>query len=240
MLKYSILLPGIPVTSARGSLGWCSVVHFECKGKHILFDTGSYGDRQLLWHKLEKENVRPEDIDAIVVSHLHFDHFVNAEIFCDAQIFVHSREIEYVFSGEYIKSADPYVPISTIRQLKSRLILIGDGESVLPGLKVLLLPGHTPGTVGLYLEEEKVLFASDAVKSAWDFSRNEPPPAFYSKEQAIRNYERIREIARGVVPGHDEYFSIDHNGNIDQLNSTQVQLRASLYPSLNHKDFTIS
>lgn len=82
MLHYSILLTGIPVTSERGALGWCTVAYLHLPGRHILFDTGSCGDRSLLLEQLEKIDLGPERIDTFVVSHLHFDHFVNAEIFC--------------------------------------------------------------------------------------------------------------------------------------------------------------
>jgi glyoxylase-like metal-dependent hydrolase (beta-lactamase superfamily II) len=89
-----------------------------------------------------------------------------------------------------------------------------DGESILPGLKVMLLPGHAPGTIGLYFEPEKILFTSDSVKNAWKFVRNEPPPAFYSKDAALQNYTRVRGKARIVVPGHDRHFYFDSNGRI--------------------------
>jgi glyoxylase-like metal-dependent hydrolase (beta-lactamase superfamily II) len=185
MLDYSILLTGIPVTSERGSLGWCTVAYLHLLGRHILFDTGSYGDRSLLLKKLEKLDLCPESIDTIVVSHLHFDHFVNAEIFCNATILVHKKEIEYVLSGDYIRVGDPYVPIGVVRYLENRLTPIEDGESILPGLEVMLMAGHTPGTIGLYFKPEKILFTSDSVKNAWEFVRNEPPPAFYSKDAAF-------------------------------------------------------
>jgi glyoxylase-like metal-dependent hydrolase (beta-lactamase superfamily II) len=231
MSHYFILLTGIPVTSERGSLGWCTVAYLHLLGRHILFDTGSYGDRSLLLKQLEKINLCPESIDTVVVSHLHFDHFVNAEIFCNATILVHKKEIEYVLSSDYIRVGDPYVPIGVVRYLENRLTPLEDGESILPGLEVMLMAGHTPGTIGLYFEPEKILFTSDSVKNAWEFVRNEPPPAFYSKDAALQNYARVREKARIVVPGHDRHFHFDSNGQIQYLNFYHATIRSFVYPN---------
>ena len=147
MLPFEILLTGIPVTSSRGALGWCTVAHLALEGKHIIFDTGSYGDRHVLLERLDKAGIFQQQIDTIVISHLHYDHFVNVEIFPRANILVSKRDLEYVLSGEYIQANDPNVPIGLIRQCKDRITIVEDGEFIVPGLRVMELPGHTPGTI---------------------------------------------------------------------------------------------
>ena len=72
-VPYTILLPGIPVTSSRGVLGWCSVVLLQVGAHRILFDTGSYGDRQLLLDRLRSLDLTPRDIHTVFISHFHFD-----------------------------------------------------------------------------------------------------------------------------------------------------------------------
>jgi len=231
MLPFTILLPGVPVTSTRGALGWCTVAYLAWEGKHILFDTGSYGDRGVLLQRLRETGISQDQIDIVVVSHLHYDHFVNAEIFPRATVLAPKRDLEYVLSGEYLQAKDPYVPAGLVRCLQERLIPLEDGQSIVPGLKGMALPGHTPGTMGLYYEEDGILFASDAVKNAWEFCRNEPPTTFFSRAVAMENYARIREIARIIVPGHDRHFRLGKDNSVQYLGQYQAEIRSYADPA---------
>lgn len=213
---YRILLPGVPVSSGRGALGWCSVVLLRWRGQNILFDTGSYGDRHLLLARLAACGLAPEDVDLIFASHLHYDHVANAEIF-GCPVLVAERERRYAVEQEYVARGDPFVPRALVPFLGSRLQGVREGEELAPGLRTVALPGHTPGSTGLLLEDEGVLLAGDAVKNVWDFVRGEPPPSFHSKETAPENYRRIRELARVVVPGHDRAFELLPGGGLRYL-----------------------
>jgi N-acyl homoserine lactone hydrolase len=222
-VSYRILLPGVPVSSSRGALGWCSVVLLQVDGKSILFDTGSQGDRGPLLERLRSCGLAPEDLDLVFASHFHYDHIANAEIFgCDVAL--SERERRYATEAEYVASSDPFVPRALVPFLAGRLQPVREGDHVARGVRAVLLPGHTPGTMGLLLEDEGVLLAGDAVKNAWDFVRGEPPPAFFSREAAPANYRRIREIARTVVPGHDRPFHLRSDGAIVYAESFEVGL----------------
>ena len=83
--RYTILLPGIPVSSTRGALGWSTVALIETGGLRILFDTGSYGDRSLLIERLL--SLDPQALDAVFISHLHYDHCQNIDLFADIPLF---------------------------------------------------------------------------------------------------------------------------------------------------------
>ncbi len=215
---YRILLPGVPVSSGRGALGWCSVVLLRAGGKNILFDTGSYGDRPLLLQQLAGCGLAPEDVDLIFASHFHYDHVVNAELF-GCEVAVSRAEWRYVVEGDYLARRDPFVPRALVGHLGKRLVPVGGGDELAPGIVTVELPGHTPGTTGLLVRDEGVLLASDAVKNAWDFVRGAPPPSFFSAETAPANYRRVRELARVVVPGHDRPFELLPDGGVRLLGS---------------------
>jgi glyoxylase-like metal-dependent hydrolase (beta-lactamase superfamily II) len=224
---YRILLPGVPVTSGRGALGWCNVVLLRRSGKNILFDTGSYGDRQPLVARLAACGLAPEDIDLVFASHFHYDHVANAEIFA-CPVAVSERERCYATQAEYLARHDPFVPRALIPFLGARLTGVPEGDEVAPGVRTVALPGHTPGTTGLLLEGEGVLLAGDAVKNAWDFVRGEPPPSFHSRDTAPGNYQRIRELARVVVPGHDRPFELLPGGGVRYL-ASELEVRLELF-----------
>lgn len=96
---YKIILRGVPINSNRGALGWCTVSLLKCKKSCILIDTGSYSDRKLLLSSLEKAGILPEDIEIIFLTHLHFDHCINIEIFEKAKIMLLEKELIYALSG---------------------------------------------------------------------------------------------------------------------------------------------
>jgi len=222
-VSYRILLTGVPVSSRRGALGWCSVVLVKAGRENILFDTGSQGDRAPLLERLEACGLAPKDLSLVVASHFHYDHIANAEIFeCD--VAVSERERRYALEAEYLAAKDPFVPRALVPYLSGRLQSIRDGDVVAPGIRAVALPGHTPGTMGLLLADEGVLLTGDAVKNAWDFVRGEPPPSFFSAAAAPENYRRIREMARTVVPGHDRPFHLLPGGEIAYAASPEVRL----------------
>lgn len=230
MFKYQIILPGVPVTSERGALGWCTVALIRMGKKTILFDTGSYGDRAPLLSRLAEIGLSIDQIDMVFISHLHFDHFINAEIFSKSEIFVSQRDIEYVISGEFRDSGDTYVPELYVKAMQERLTPVKDGQEILKGLEVISLPGHTPGTIGLFYKMEGVVFASDAVKTVWEFMQEIPPPSFHSEKEALANYKTIRQKAKIIIPGHDNPFRLNPDGLIEYLASEQTSINAFVYP----------
>jgi len=210
--RYTILLPGIPVSSNRGALGWSTVALVESGGLRILFDTGSHGDRSLLIERLQVLSLDPQALDAVFISHLHYDHCQNIDLFENIPLFVSERELRYVLEGEYRQRRDPYVPTTTILSLKDRFQTVLDGSELFPDVRVVALPGHTPGQAGLFLSREKILIAGDGVKNAWEFANRMSPPAFFSQAAALRNYDWVTANATEIVPGHDRPFRLQADG----------------------------
>ncbi|WP_123028763.1 MBL fold metallo-hydrolase [Mycolicibacterium stellerae] len=100
---------------------------------------------------LDSLEVRPEDIDVLAVTHLHFDHAGWA--FADgARTFPNAR---YAFSAqEWAPHAAGHLgegevaPRHVISQLASGSAdfeLFDDGDEIVPGVRALVTPGHTPG-----------------------------------------------------------------------------------------------
>lgn len=227
--RYTILLPGIPVSADRGALGWCTVALVESAGKRILFDTGSCGDRGLLLQRLGELALAPGALDAVFVSHLHFDHCLNMELFQEVPILVTERELRYVLDGEYAQCRDPYVPAAAIHHLRGRLQPVGDGHEIFPGVKVVALPGHTPGLAGLFLARDNILLAADGIKNAWEFVNHQAPPTFGSPQGALKSYDWAKAHAAEIVPGHDRPFRLNADGRIAYL-AEAAPVRLTLFP----------
>lgn len=223
--SYEILLPGIPLTSTRGALGWCTIALIRSGEKVILFDTGSYNVRPLLLEQLKKRGLSPEDIDIVFISHAHFDHLVNAELFGHSQLIIAEADFNYATQKDILEVGDPYIPYTLFEMLKDRFRRLADDADISDGIKAIALPGHTPGHMGLFLEAQKILFAGDAVKNAWEFVHAAAPPPFVSEEMALQSYRKIRSMAKLVVPGHDRPFRLMNDGKVEYTEDWSAEIR---------------
>lgn len=215
--SYQLLLSGIPLTSTRGALGWSSVTLVRTAKQVVLVDTGSYGDRALLLSHMKEAKVAPDDVDIVFLTHFHFDHILNFDLFKNAQFYLSEQEISYVTEGGYKTACDPYVPAVIYQLLEPQIKSFSGEVELLPGLRTIPLPGHTPGMTGLLLEEEQVLIAGDGIKNGHEFFSQKIPPVFASPKDALLSYGRAKDIAKVIIPGHDNPFRIPIRDKIEYL-----------------------
>lgn len=224
MADTAILLPGFPGKADRGFFGWCNVVLLTAPDVTMIVDTGSHGDRSLLVEALAARGIAPQSVERLFITHLHYDHCLNADLFPNAEILVSRRDWEYAWSDEPTKRGDLFVPRQYLSYLASRRIrLIEEGDTVASGVRALVLPGHTPGCAGLFIEESGLLIAGDALKSAREFAHRDPGLCFDSLQTALASIERIAALAKFILPGHDSIFALE-NGQIKGRTPPQVTL----------------
>ena len=131
-------------------------------GKTYLFDAGSGTTMGpscgRLPDSLETAGIAPEDIDAIVLTHVHPDHSNGLTsddgkaLFPRAEIVVHEKEISHWFDDAAMavateRSKTRYFASARFRlaPYKGRIRTFRDGEEILPGITGILCAGHTPG-----------------------------------------------------------------------------------------------
>jgi N-acyl homoserine lactone hydrolase len=167
-------------------------------------DEGQYFDA-----RLRQLGLDAGDIDTLVLSHLHFDHAGNAQMFRDAgtRIVVHEAEAKNAlgfdgpFLGAHLKADYEGLDFETVS---------GDTE-ILPGVTLLEAPGHTWGTMALRVDlpdTGTMIFTSDAVYLRDSYG---PPPVgaaiVWDNQAWLRSVEKIRGIAERtnatLVFGHE-------------------------------------
>ncbi|MER6176833.1 MBL fold metallo-hydrolase [Streptosporangium sp. NPDC001681] len=133
------------------------ILHFHCyllrdaAGRTVLVDTGiGPGDSPAsswapvpgaLGTELARVGTAPEEVAAVVITHLHSDHASGAVV-AGAPAFPNAR---YVLQRAEIDAAAETVLDHVVRPLGERVQVVDGGAEVLPGIRVLLAPGHTPG-----------------------------------------------------------------------------------------------
>ena len=214
MATVDILLPGYPLRTARGSMGYASsTLVVADDGTRILVDCAGYSDRTQFFDTLRERELDPTEIDVVVLTHLHFDHAVNARFFGGARVVVGRAEYDYaLWSARQKPYGDPYTvddPEGMLGRLKTELV---DAETTIaPGVSLLLSPGHTPGMLSVLAETERgrVAIVSDAAKSVSELiSQQVFPSAACDQATAARSIQRFLTVADWIVPGHDRQVRV--------------------------------
>ncbi len=231
MAKVEVVLRGFPGKTNRGALGFCNITLVR-GDRTILFDTGHFSDRPLLVSELDKRGIGLGDIELVVLSHLHYDHCLNIDLFERAKIVVSEEELKYASSDEPRRLGDLFVPRAIMSLMEGReIVRVEDGMGLDEGVNVLKTPGHTPGSISLIVEDYnvKVALAGDAVKNAWEFKNGVPEMFYGSRSDALESIRKLRDVADMIVPGHDRCFLYEKGeGKVIFANDLDLQIFARM------------
>ncbi len=171
-----------------------STVTLVKSDKNVIIDTGSFLDEQKIIDALAKENLKPKDIDMVVLTHLHIDHSRNTNIFSNAALYVKHSD----FSGS--KWDINNITCETIEL---------DNLEIAKDVKVILTPGHFPYHISVVVKTKDgiIVIAGDAV-SAKEALGKIPYPQWDDKEY-LKNQKKILKIADWIIPGHGKMFKVD-------------------------------
>jgi glyoxylase-like metal-dependent hydrolase (beta-lactamase superfamily II) len=178
----------------------------------ILVDAGMMAGPTL---KNIKNFIDPGKIEMIVLTHCHHDHSGAAPALKEAtgaRLLLSEKEagavgddmasVAYLFGQQ---AADYKVD----ETLKEGMVL-DTGEWK---LRVLETPGHSPGSLCLYEEKEKVLFSGDTVFPDGNIGRTDMFGG--NTPELVRSIERLTALdVKTMYPGHMEITSRDVNRQI--------------------------
>lgn len=225
-VHYDILVQGNNLRLADDFLGISTVVLVHTDIGPMLFDTGGYISRMGLLKALRKRDLNPCDIKIVFLSHLHFDHAHNIDLFPSAKFLVSKREWDYAANPN---KDDYLIPWGVQEQLsKCNFELIcGEGE-ITKGIEYFPTPGHTPGCYSLTFESAekgRVVLAGDAVKYVKEVILQQCDLAFDTREAGTASIKRILSIADTIVPGHFPELTRQESGLFSWSDEVSFDLR---------------
>ncbi len=237
-MRLDVLVQGFPGRAVcHGGLGWSTIALVRGAGRVILVDVGAFGVRRMLARQLAAHGVRPEAVTDVVLTHAHYDHAVNFTLFPNAAVWIGAAELAW---AERQPPGFNPLPELYVRELatSARVRRVHAGESLLPGLRALAAPGHTPGHLLYLLEatDAPVLFTGDAAKNRAELLSNEVDTtedraASLASLALIWNTWRERPGTL-LVPGHDLTMRLNAAGRPEYVGARKAAIEAWFGESL--------
>ena len=180
------------------SRGYDSNVFVVIAEKVAVIDTGLSISR--LEQKL-RGVIAPERVDYVINTHAHIDHCGGNPLFPNARTLIHELDAKAMSDGRFYGTASLFSggrSMNYHRVLKEGDVIdLGGAE-----LEVLHTPGHTPGSICLYIASEKALFSGDTLFAGGSFGRSDLGG---NMEQLKRSLRRLAALEIEVLyPGHME------------------------------------
>jgi glyoxylase-like metal-dependent hydrolase (beta-lactamase superfamily II) len=150
-----------------------NAVLIKAPKQNILIDTGT-GAGGIIVEKIKKLGVQPENVDAVLLTHLHGDHFGSlqkdgAAVFSKAKVYLSAKELEY-----FTKTQVNQGVVAALAPYGSKVTTFEPGEfgkklkAIVPGISPIAAYGHTPGHTVYLIEngKDKLLIIGDLLHIA--------------------------------------------------------------------------
>ena len=221
MATVDVLLHGWNFRADTGIIGFCSVLLITGQ-KRTLVDVGHVGRRTALEEALTQRGLTPEDIDVSVMTHAHWDHNQNFDLFYNAPVLIHRLEHKYAHKPHRNDWATPQWT-GVMVDHHPLVQEVEEGYEIEPGMRLIHTPGHSPGSVAVMVETDSGLCAitGDVLHYAGVAITKQNPLVFWNETEARKSIERVLETADNIYPGHDRPFRLVR-GEIEYLTDADI------------------
>ncbi len=163
---------------------------------------------------LRQAGIAPETVADVVITHMHYDHAGNLDLFPRARFHIQDAEMAYC-TGRCMCHRILRMPvelddvIGAVRRVHEGKMRFHDGEaSIAPGISLHLIGGHSGGLQAVRVDTARgaVVLAGDATHFWANIRGRNPFPIVVNVAQMLEGYDRIEALADGedhIIPGHD-------------------------------------
>jgi len=187
MIKLDVLAIGNFQRDENGNVfdAYSSSVLIRTGERMIVVDTSTNYMRPAIKTAFKQIGVFMKDVDTIVLTHSHYDHAGNNDMFENAAVLMHPGEHGCVEGAK---------PLETDTEL-------------VPGVRIVHTPGHTAGSISVFVKADKrYVIAGDAVPKYGNFEKMAPPRINIDEKLALESIKMITRYADVIIPGHDPPF----------------------------------
>lgn len=156
--------------------------------------------------KLANAGVDLATVDTVILTHLHWDHAYNTDLFPAAQFVVQRAEVPFardpIPEQRVLYETDVKGP-SYLDAVDYETVA-GDVE-LEAGIRLIQLPGHTPGSQGVVVttDEGDLVIAGDTVPLVDNLRTGNPSGIASHSKDFRRSLARLAAMDATVLPSHD-------------------------------------
>jgi len=168
---------------------------------------------------LARIGVTGSKVTRVIITHMHFDHVGGMEMFPrafpKAVFYVQRKEFDF-WTRNPIAKRRPFAWLAdelanhAVAALEGtiRLEIISGDQQIVPGIELLLAPGHTIGLQALSVHTEKgcAIVASDCAHISRNIREDNPSSLITDMIAWMESYDKLRERSSSpdlIFPGHD-------------------------------------
>jgi len=215
-------------------------------GRTFIVDTGFGAEqarkrgRELLRSPaagLEGLGIDPAKVEDVIITHMHYDHAGNLDLFPNARFHIQDREMAYVTGRcmchatmRHSFEADDVTGM--VRRLFAGRLRFHDGaEEIAPGLWLHFIGGHTMGLQSLRVMTRRgwVVLASDAAHLYAHLDQGRCFPIVYNVADMLEGHRTLKRLASSpqhIIPGHDPLVMKRYPASSRALEGIAVRLDA--------------
>ena len=173
---------------------------------------------------LARIGVNGSNVSKVILTHMHFDHLGGMEMFPQAfpkaVFYIQKKEYDFWTKSPYAKRA-PFnrdeVAIKATADLEGtdRLVFTCGDQKLMPGIDLLLCPGHTIALQSVAVNTAKgtAIVASDAMHLLRALKADLPSTIIFDIVGYLSSYDKIKAKATSldlVFAGHDMVLATDY------------------------------
>jgi len=189
-----------------------SNVYLVIDGKEMLvIDTGTSGNAKKIVAYIQKIGRQASEVSTIILTHYHMDHVGSAKELKDitkANVAAHLEDADFVAG----KKSFPKPKNILFRAVSSFIkptpvevdVVLKDGDRI-GNLTVISVPGHSPGSIALFDEQRKILFAGDTLRFDGGKVTGAPKQFTWDTAKEKKSIEKMSKLDFDIMlPGHGE------------------------------------
>ena len=153
--------------------------------------------------QLQKYCLKPEDITAVINTHLHFDHCRNNHVFKNAKFYVQAKELQYAYAPDRFQKA---AYVKEFFDLSTEYIQLQGGYRISENIALVPTSGHSIGhqSVIVRARNRNYVYCGDAAPLKENLERRNIPGVLYRADGALKSIERLRNVKNAVyIFSHD-------------------------------------
>jgi glyoxylase-like metal-dependent hydrolase (beta-lactamase superfamily II) len=215
-------------------------------GKTFVLDTGFDAEQG---RKRRREHIRspgdglkalgidPLDVEDVFISHMHYDHAGNHDLFPNAVYHLQEKERAYctgrcMCHRQLRSSFEPDDVTAMVRRLFAGRLRFHDGaEEVASGISLHAVGGHTAGQQSLRVWTRRgwLVLAADAAHLYANIEESRPYSTVYDVGDMLEGHRALQRLASSpqhIIPGHDPLVMARYPAAAPGLEGIAVRLDA--------------